>query len=373
VATPNVHGNVDTPVDGEFQSTTSIRCQGILTPVTEYLRKHPILCLFLLTPGLVEYISGSSSFVFLIVSPAWFFLALGINAAMYTSGALLIREAIIRWNKGWPTVFALGGAYALMEEGISDQTIFNPHSSPVGPAGVYGHFLGVNWLWVPDVFVIHILMSLFIPILLLAYALPETRGRSLLTSRQIPYVVGVLALDSAFLAVLVARSTGYWYGFPLLAVVVAAILGLCLLGRRLPRDLLARHPGPPSASRLEFFLVGCFAYPLMVIVTLIGASERLAPMLVLFIIAAIPVGFGLWVLRNIGTQGYQRHVLAFGAGLLALGMILGVLFEFPWEFVAVADVAVMYFFYWLDRDLRSRAAIDASWSEPIRTSDRGGR
>jgi hypothetical protein len=33
----------------------------------------------------------------------------------------------------------------------------------------------------------------------------------------------------------------------------------------------------------------------------------------------------------------------------------------------------MYFFYWLDRDLRSRAAIDASWSEPIRTSDRGGR
>jgi hypothetical protein len=294
--------------------------RSLLARLTGFLRAHPILCLFLLTPGLVEYLSGSSSFVFLVVSPGWFLLALGINAAMYTSGALLIREALIRWNKGWPTVFALRGAYAIMEEGISDQTIFNPHTSPIGAAGLYGRFAGVNWMWVPDVFLIHIL----------------------------------IALDSAFLAVLVVKSTGNWYGCPLLAASIAAIVALCLVGRRLPREIFARRTVPPTASRLRFFVVGCVAYPLMVIVSLIGASQKLPPVVLMLLILGMTFGFFYWVLRNVGTERYERHVVAFGAGLVALGMVLGVLFEFPWEFVLIADVAVVYFFYWLDRDLAAR-------------------
>jgi hypothetical protein len=328
----------------------------LLARLSQYLRQRPILCLFLLTPGLVEYLSGSSSFVFLVVSPGWFFLALAINAAMYTSGALLIREAVIRWNKGWPTVFALGGAYSIMEEGISDQTIFNPHTSPIGPAGLYGHFLGVNWLWLPEIFVIHILMSLFLPILLLGYALPETRGKSLLSMRQIKFVTAILAVDVAFLALLVVRSTGNWYGFPLLVASIVAILGLSLLGWKLPRTLAIVRPGPPSASRFRFFVVGGVAYPLMVVATLIGVAERVPPLALLAILIGMIVGVFLWVVRNVGTEKNERHVVAFGAGLLVLGMILGVLFEFPLELVAIADAAVVYFFFWLDRDLSKRSA-----------------
>ena len=334
---------------------------GPLTGLVLFLRRHPVLCLFLLTPGLVEYLSGSSSFVFLVISPAWFFLALGINAAMYTSGALLIREALIRWKKGWPTVFALGGAYAIMEEGIADQTIFNPHTSPLGPAGVYGHFVGVNWLWLPDVFVIHILMSLLIPILLLGYALPETRGKRLLTDKQIKLVVALIALDTAFLTVLVVRNTGFWYGFPLLGVSIAAIVAFCVLGWWLPQDLTIRRVGPPASSRLSFFLVGCFAYPLMVVLASAGASRGISPALVFAAIVGMTTAFFVWVLRRVGTEHHERHVLAFGAGLLVLGMILGVLFEFPWEFVVIADAAVVYFLFWLDRNLARK-------DEPVRAS-----
>jgi hypothetical protein len=340
------------------QGTAPAPRTGVLAPVTRYLRAHPILCLFLLTPGLVEYLSGSSSFVFLVISPAWFFLALGINAAMYTSGALLVREAVIRWNKGWPTVFALGGAYAIMEEGIADQTIFNPHTSPIGAAGVYGRFLGVNWLWLPDIFVIHILMSLFLPILLLGYALPETRGRSLLTGRQIPGVVALLAADTAFLTVLTVGTTHYWYGVPTLVASVLSIVFLCGLGRWLPRDLRLHRTGSPTSTRRRFFLAGCFAYPLMVVVAILGAGRGLPPLVVFLAIVAVPVALLLWVLRNVGTERGERHVVAFGAGLLVLGIALGVVLEFPWEFVIVADAAVVYFFLWLDRDLdrRERAA-----------------
>jgi len=344
--------------------------KGPIASLAAYLRRHPILCLFLLTPGLVEYLSGSSSFVFLVASPGWFFLALGINTAMYTSGALLIREALIRWRKGWPTVFALGAAYAIMEEGIADQTIFNPHTSPIGGAGVYGHFAGVNWLWFPDILVIHILMSLFLPILLLGYALPETRGKSLLTRRQIGLVTALIAIDTAFLTIIVVRSTGFWYGAPLLIAAIAVIVALCLLGWRLPGELPLRRLGPPTGSRAQFFLVGCFAYPLLVVEAEFGASGRLPPVLIFLAIGATTVGFFFWVLRHVGTERYERHVVAFGAGLLVLGMILGVLFEFPWEFVLIADAAVVYFLYWLDRDLqrRERPSLTVADPRPLATS-----
>ena len=320
-----------------------------------YLRRRPVLCLFLLTPGIVEYTSGSSSFVFLVVSPAWFFLALGINAAMYTSGALLVREALIRWNKGWPTVLALGSAYAIMEEGIADQTIFNPHTSPIGAAGTYGHWAGVNWLWVPDILVIHVLMSLYVPILLLGYALPETRGKSLLSLGQIRIVVGLLAADTALLTAIVSTHLQYWYGLPLLLASVVAIVGLIALGWKLPKEIAWRRGGPPTASRRQFFLVGCIAYPALVLVADVGASAGLPPVVVFAAIVAITFGVLSWILRHVGTHGFERHVVAFSAGLLALGLVLGILFEFPWEFVLLADAAVVYFLWWLDRDLARRS------------------
>jgi hypothetical protein len=320
-----------------------------------YLRRHPILFLFLLTPGLPEYLSGSSSFVFLVVSPFWFFLALGINTAMYTSGALLVREALIRWRKGWPTAFALGAAYAIMEEGIADQTIFNPGSSPIGSAGTYGHFAGVNWLWFPDILLIHILISLFVPILLLGYALPETRGRSLLTGRQVGWVTILIALDTAFLTVLVVGKTGYWYGLPMLAVAVGSIAALCLVGWRLPRDLPIHRAGPPTATRWQFFLVGCFVYPLIVAEAAVGAGRGAPPALV-FLVICVTLAVGLyWVLVHVGTERNERHVLVFSAGLLVLLLPIGLIASFPLEFVLVADAAVIYFLYWLDRELGRRS------------------
>ncbi|MCI4347278.1 MAG: hypothetical protein L3J97_01500 [Thermoplasmata archaeon] len=338
---------------------------GRIGQLLGFLRRHPVLCLFLLTPGLVEYLSGSSSFVYLVVSPAWFFLALGINAAMYTSGALLIREAWIRWNKGWPTVFALGAAYAIMEEGIADQTIFNPFKSPLGPVGTYGHFLGINWVWLPMVFYIHILMSLLVPILLLNLALPETRGQSLLSLRQIRLVLGILALDTTLLTLIVARSNNYWYGSPLLVGSIVAIAGFCVLGRVLPRTIASFTPGPPTSSRLSFFLVGCFAYPGMVVVSLVGSSIRLPPSVVFLAVVAILLACTAWMIRGLGTEANERHLLAFALGLMMIGFPLGLLTEFPLEFVLVADVVVLYFFYRLDQRLKALTPSTGTRLSPI--------
>jgi len=328
---------------------------GLFPRLVAFLRRHPVFCLFLLTPGLPEYLSGSSSFVFLVASPLWFFLALGINAAMYTSGALLVREALIRWKKGWPTMFALGAAYAIMEEGVADQTTFNPHSSPIGSAGTYGHFAGVNWLWFPDILLIHILISLFVPILLLGYALPETRGRWLLTDRQVGIVTVLIALDTAFLTFLVVSKTGYWYGYPMLGVTVVVIAALCLVGWRLPARIGLERSGPPVASRAESFLVGAIVYPLIVLEASVGANRNLSPIAVFLVILATLAAALVWALRRMGTERNERHVVAFTAGLLVLLIGIGWIASFPFELVLIADTAVVYFLVWLDRDLERRA------------------
>ena len=62
----------------------------------------PTLTLFFLSPMLAELLSGSAP-------PVEFFspFALLVLAALYGSGAILVRELRVRWRKGWPTVFAL--------------------------------------------------------------------------------------------------------------------------------------------------------------------------------------------------------------------------------------------------------------------------
>lgn len=330
------------------------RLSARLRPVTSFLRQHPVLCLFLMTPGFPEYLSGSSSLADLVLSPGWFFLALGINAAMYTAGALLIREVTIRWHKGWGTVFVLGGAYAIMEEGIADQTIFNPNTTPIGAAGNYGQWLGVNWLWVPDILVIHIFMSIGIPLLFLSYVFPELEGKRLVSDRGLWQLLALLAADTAFLTAIVVASRHFWYGLPLLLAAVLAIVGLCALAWKLPRYLLHPRPGPPTGSRLQFFLVGAAVYPLMVLFAVLGAGRGAPPTLVFCAILAEAGLLGWWSIAHLGTVRFERQLIAFGAGLLSLGFVLGIVLEFPIEIVLLADVALVYFLYRLDRSFLHR-------------------
>jgi hypothetical protein len=56
----------------------------------------PPLVLFFLSPAIGELLSGSSP-------PAEFFTPFGLTvmAVLYGGGALLAREAVTRWKRGW--------------------------------------------------------------------------------------------------------------------------------------------------------------------------------------------------------------------------------------------------------------------------------
>ncbi|EQD47168.1 hypothetical protein B1B_12443, partial [mine drainage metagenome] len=93
---------------------------------------------------------------------------------LYGSGVLLVRESVVRWNKGWIAVLCLGGAYGIIEEGLALKTFFDIRE--VGFSRAYGHWLGINWVWAVDGTIFHAVFTVALPILLVSLAFPSTRG-----------------------------------------------------------------------------------------------------------------------------------------------------------------------------------------------------
>ena len=101
----------------------------------------------MLSPGIPEDLTGSSAVNAIFLNPIMFLFGIVANLGLYGPGVLLIREAKVRWKKGWATVLLLGAAYGILEEGIALSTLFNPLANPVGQLGIFGHWVGVNWVW----------------------------------------------------------------------------------------------------------------------------------------------------------------------------------------------------------------------------------
>jgi hypothetical protein len=320
-----------------------------------YLRAHPILCLALLTPGIPEYLSGSSSFGVFFANPVLFLILLGANLGMYLPGVLLIREAMIRWRKGWASVIVLGAAYGIAEEGLGLSTLFNAHAGVVGALGSYGHWLGVNWVWSVGVLMVHIVYSLALPILLLGLALPETRGRSLLGARGIAVALGVFVLDLFFLMLVVLGALHFWMGIPQLLGSLLAIGALILVARRLPVNLLGASSLRPTVRPLGFLLLGLGLFPVTLVLEGVSGAVSLAPpfaiLLVLAWFALLLYLAGRWI----GQAEHERHLLAFAAGTLAPIALVGFLTSFPTPVVLLADLALGGFFWRLWT--RSRLAL----------------
>ena len=84
----------------------------------------PPLVLFFLAPAVGELLSSSAP-------PVEFFSPFGLTmlSVLYGGGAVLVRECVIRWRKGWVSLFLLGGG-----GGGQDDAIGRPKRS-----GAVGH------------------------------------------------------------------------------------------------------------------------------------------------------------------------------------------------------------------------------------------
>ena len=160
---------------------------------SRWQRRGPIISLLVLAPIISELLYGAVrvSTLFVLIP----------EILTWGCGALLIRETVRRWKKGWTSMLVLGIAIAVAEEWVIQQTSIAPL---VGLAkNAYGRVWGVNWvyfLWAVGYESVWVVM---LPVQLTELLFPARRSELWLRTRG--FVIASIAfLMGCFLA---------WYGW----------------------------------------------------------------------------------------------------------------------------------------------------------------
>jgi hypothetical protein len=184
-------------------------------------RIAPAVLLFFLAPLFGEYLLGNLKFSEIAYVP--------FIAPLYGAGALLIREVARRAGRGYATMLILGIAYALIEEGLVDQLLFNPayFTGQEQLMNTVIPVLGVDaWLTL-IVIAMHAVWSICIPIILVEAIFAKRGNAPWLATTGLAGVVAIFVLGSVWLWHTISLETGFSASaFQLLgtAIVIAALI-----------------------------------------------------------------------------------------------------------------------------------------------------
>lgn len=306
----------------------------------------PPIVLIFLAPAIAELLSGSAPpveffnpFVFLLLT------------TLYGSGALLVRELKHRWHKGWASLFILGAAYGILEDGLMTKSYFDPAWVDIGILGSHGRWAGVNWVWGLELTLFHTVVSIAIPILLVELMFPQRRGELWVGKWGLTGLSALLAADVAF---------GYFflnsYSPPLIPYIlaVAAVVALVLLAWRLPHPIFSpkkvhvRHP-------LWFWLMGFTGAIAFFLVFWVLPNTNLPPWVTMFIGVGLvaPVVWTVMRMSGNGSAWSGVHQLALVAGPLSMFILLAPIQEFDVSRtdntvgMTLVGVAALLFLIWM--------------------------
>jgi hypothetical protein len=230
------------------------KAHTVKTKTTQYTtalkpRVPPALFLFFLSPIIGELLSGSAP-------PTEFFtpLSFTIITLLYGGGAVITRELKTRWHKGIGTTLLLGAAYGILEEGLMIASFQNPNHPDLGALGVFGRYLGVNWVWAVELTIYHAIASITIPILLTEYIYPQQKTQQWLTGRWKTIVPTLFTLDVTIGFVLFTQFNNFIPPLPMYSLFIAATLALAYAAHRLPADWARRGIKPMRNPRYYYTL-----------------------------------------------------------------------------------------------------------------------
>jgi hypothetical protein len=281
------------------------------------------LVLFFLAPISGELLPGSAP-------PAEFFNPVGLFflAALYGGGALLIRELRLVWGKGWVSLFILGLAYGIIEEGLMVKSFFDPAWQDLDLLSVYGRWLGVNWVWSLALTLYHAVVSIAIPICLVELIFPAWRAQRWLGRRGLVGLALLFIADGVFIYL---ALTPYRPPLALYLLTLLVTAGLIWLARRWP----SRSARRPSVTRervprpFKFALVG-FLGMLVFFALLWLPPHTLLPPAVTMMGMALWIVFVGWLVKRLSGDGSvwdDEHRLALVAGALGFFILLDPLQE----------------------------------------------
>ncbi len=279
-------------------------------------RIPPALALFLVAPIFGELFSGSSPLNEYINPVTFITLSL-----LYGCGAIIVRELVIRWEKGWLSVFILGTAYGIYEEGVLVQSFFDPGWVDLGKLAVYGRAGGVNWVWTEHLTIFHMLISIAASIAFVEALYPEQRTGRWVNRRGwwIANWVGILVLVIPWKMMVKYDSGGWW----LLAWI--AVIALGFLARYVPTRLLPpreRHVPKPW----RFWLTGFLGFFIQFIIVYASSDKQTIPFPIIMLSLIVFDAFVLWLILRWSGNGAawdDRHRMALLIGALSFFLVLG--------------------------------------------------
>jgi len=240
------------------------------------MKVSPALVLFFLAPAIAELLSGSAP-------PSEFFnpFSFLLLASLYGSGALIVRELKVRWNKGYVSMFILGAAYGVIEEGLMVKSFFDPEWMDLGILGSYGRWQSVNWVWAEWLTIYHAVFSIAIPITLVELAYDERRNDRWIGDKTLIGLVALLMAVTAF---------GYFfltsYRPPMIQFTLTALAAIFLifLAWKAPSKIGKGESEILKPSRLALigflvalslfllFMAGPYVIPSPLVLMLLGAA-----------------------------------------------------------------------------------------------------
>jgi hypothetical protein len=260
------------------------------------------ITLFFVAPFVAEYLLGDLSLKLLP--------ALIVLAPMYGGGALLIREVVRHRGRGWLTILCLGAAYALLEEGLVTQSLFNPdylklHFHFLQSAHVA--WLGIGGWWTMLMLNLHTFWSIGVSIALVEGLWPE-RAREPWLGR-----IGHTVVDLLFFVGLVAntiigyKQNHFWASRTQLGVTALLCVLLIVIAFATPAGMKRREGAAASP-----WLTGAGAFvlgSLLLLVPMRWGWGAVAAML------AVDAVFLLMVTVLSSRTGWTLlHTLSLGAG-----------------------------------------------------------
>ena len=210
-------------------------------------RWYSLITLLLLAGTLAEFLTGSTPVLTAILSP----LGLGFLVGLYGGGALLIREAAIRWGKRWGTILLLGGAYAVAEEGFGAKTMIDPTGSNIGNQ-LYTHFAGVNWVPLAALTLFHAAFSIMVPLLLVELMFPETKGKRLVGNTGLAISMVIFTVTVA----LISRADPFMPSIPVILFLSVYAGAFIIAGFFVRSSFLQAKNERPDRSERKFVLLG---------------------------------------------------------------------------------------------------------------------
>jgi len=219
-------------------------------------RYAAIAAFFVIGPLMTELLTGNISLATLF-DP----LAMAALSISYGGGALLVRETVIRWGKGFPSILLLGIVYGMVNEGLESGGYFDPKFYSVVELGLenFGRWLGINVPWALGITAFHAVFSITIPIVIVD-SLFRT-NRRLLGNRALGFLFALWVIGGVFLIFVSSHifSPRLPPDATAVALVITLIVVLTIAARIFPRVSAFTEKREPRSATLFVAGLACSA------------------------------------------------------------------------------------------------------------------